>query len=60
MRKPRIASALIALAALVALFAAASATGRSTAKPANTLEPTIVPTKQAIVVGESAGMAGSL
>jgi hypothetical protein len=51
MRKPRIASALIALAAFVALFAATSATGRSTAKPANTLEPTIVPTKQAIVVG---------
>jgi hypothetical protein len=50
-RRPRIAPALIALAALVALFAATSATGRSTAKPANTLEPTIVPTKQAIIVG---------
>src|SRR5262245_55130318 len=50
-RRPRIAPALIALTALVALFAATSATGRSTAKPANTLEPTIVPTKQAIVVG---------
>ena len=41
-RKPRIASALIALAALVALFAATSATGRSETAPSNQKEPSIV------------------
>ena len=40
-RIPRIVPALIGLAALVALFAATSATGRSEAAPSNTAEPTI-------------------
>ncbi len=38
---PRIAPALIGLAALVALFAATSATGRSETAPTNSAEPTI-------------------
>ena len=40
-RIPRIAPALIGLAALVALFAATSATGRSQTAPTNSAEPTI-------------------
>ena len=40
-RIPRIAPALIGLAALVALFAATSATGRSQTAPTNSLEPSI-------------------
>jgi hypothetical protein len=40
-RMPRIAAALIGLAALVALFAATSATGRSETAPTNSAEPTI-------------------
>ena len=40
-RIPRIAPALIGLAALVALFAATSATGRSETAPSNSAEPTI-------------------
>ncbi len=40
-RMPRIAPALIGLAALVALFAATSATGRSETAPTNSAEPTI-------------------
>ena len=40
-RTPRIAAALIGLGALVALFAATSATGRSETAPTNSLEPTI-------------------
>jgi hypothetical protein len=40
-RIPRIAPALIGLAALVALFAATSATGRSETVPTNSAEPTI-------------------
>jgi hypothetical protein len=41
MRKPRIASALIAIATLVALLAATSATGRSETAPSNQQEPFI-------------------
>ena len=40
-RIPRIAPVLIGLAALVALFAATSATGRSETAPSNSAEPTI-------------------
>jgi len=40
-RIPRFAPALIGLAALVALFAATSATGRSETAPSNSAEPTI-------------------
>jgi hypothetical protein len=40
-RIPRIAPALVGLAALVALFAATSATGRSETAPTNSAEPTI-------------------
>ena len=40
-RIPRIAPALIGLAALVALFAATSATGRNQTAPTNSAEPTI-------------------
>jgi len=40
-RMPRIAPALIGLAALVALFAATNATGRSETAPTNSAEPTI-------------------
>jgi hypothetical protein len=49
-RTPRFGGVLIAVLALVALFATASATGRSETKPANTLEPFIA-TKIAPVVG---------
>ena len=41
-RIPRIGPALIGLAALVALFAATSATGRSESAPVNTAEPFII------------------
>ena len=49
-RTPRFGAVLIAAAALVALFATASATGRNQAKPVNTQEPFIA-TKIAPVVG---------
>ncbi len=41
-RRPRIVPALIGIAALVALFAATSATGRSETAPTNSVEPSIV------------------